>query len=209
MKTLIKVSCVILFLSFGSCRTMKVPSDTELKTNYAKVQDILKGIQLAICEAYNAEGYSGADNALNFLEEVEVSLANGVSREVGGEVSFWVIKAGGSRGRERTTTFTFNFEPNKSKSLLTSADYGNLKSTNRDLVKALKSLGTCIKEYQSPDYNLNEIDLEVALVISTKGTAGAEFKIGVVGIGPSLEVGSTKGNTITLKLKLPKPTAKP
>jgi hypothetical protein len=190
------------------------PTDEELQANYVKVLDVLKTIQYAVEKAYLTDpGYSmkppkeDPDNALNHLSELSIELSNSLSKSVGGEVSFWVVKAGGSHAREKASSFTYTFSPIKDEAKIKERvlDEKNaiLDERSKELQAALVSLGTCLKKYENEAYDLDKLELAVSFKITNAVSAGLDFKIGVVGITPEgeLEWGNENAMTLTFEIK--------
>jgi hypothetical protein len=222
MKLFKAIFFLLCLISVSSCGKKAFnPSEQEVNTNYVKVIDVLRVIQYSVEKAYatSEAGYStlppyqDSSNALNHLAEVGVEFNNSFSKKVSGEVSFWVLKGGGSRSKEISTTFAYNFAPIKEPKTYDSkfkSDAEKLDKQSEELVKALSSLGTCLKKYENGIYNLNKIELQVAFKVATTASAGIDFKIGVVGITPEggLEWGNKNKITLTFEIKHPGKTVK-
>lgn len=219
INTFLSLSLLLVFLG-ACCASRKItsvlnPSKEDLKKNYVQVLDVLHAIQYAVEKAYVIDPAYGSEvkspkedpnNALNHLSKVSIELANSFSKSVDGEVSFWVVKAGGAHSREKASTFTYTFEPIKkedgSRNLLTSKDSAAMDKQSKQLQEALIALGTCLNKYKNASYALNEIELAVTFKITKTGSAGAEFNIGVVGIGTSGELELGNEHTMTLSFEI-------
>jgi hypothetical protein len=142
---------------------------------------------------------------LNHLRSVDVEFNNSFSKSIGAEISFWVLKGGGTRGHEKSTTFGYTFSPIKKsdrQKARSVTDAAKLESEGQDLLEALSSLGTCLQQYKNDTYGLDEITLQVAFKVTKSVKAGAEFEIAVVGIGTEGEFGWEKENNITLTFSM-------
>lgn len=216
-KSIQMLSVAVLLLMLISCSKKSFkPDETNLKSKFVKVQDVLKVVEAAVAKAmaeipesnngvkYTLPASADPDNLLSYLKSVEVELGNSFAYKVGTDVSFWIVKGGISRSATKATSFTYSFEPKaKAPAALSKEEKDKLEKSGKDLIDALKKVGTCLKDFDNGAYDLRAVTVQVQFEVTTSTELGAEFKIVAFGISPSAGLEWDHGNTITLNFEIP------